>query len=76
MPRADLEKATVRLNRGDKDELSALFPNVGYNKVIRALVHNFLKSVKERALQNLPARQMQGTLDISEIMTTAESQDE
>jgi len=51
MARKDLEKVTIRLTQGARDELQTLFPDVGYNVVVRSLVDNFLKGVKERISQ-------------------------
>jgi hypothetical protein len=53
MAKIEQEKITIRLFRGDKDKLSNLFPEVGYNKAIRFLVRNFIKSIEEKAQSRL-----------------------
>lgn len=45
------EKKTVRFFKGETDELSAMFPKIGYNKVVRQLVHNLIKTVNEKVNQ-------------------------
>lgn len=63
----DLEKVTVRLFRGDKDEIDAMFPNLGHNRVIRQLVRNLLKGIKERAQKTQGNLEIQ--IDVDQLMT-------
>lgn len=49
----DLEKVTVRLNRGDKNKIETFFPEVGYNRIVRALVSDFIKKVEEKAQRTI-----------------------
>jgi hypothetical protein len=72
MAREDLEKVTIRLNRGHAQKLDDFFPSVGYNKVIRTLVANFLKGVEEKAQKNLPKTLTPQEIDVEEIMPNAE----
>jgi len=53
MPRdnEDLEKKTIRLHRGDADILQQFYPRLGYNKAIRVLVRNHIKTLQERTAQ-------------------------
>lgn len=44
----ETEKVTLRLFRGDKDKISQMFPEIGYNKAIRHIVHNFIRGIEER----------------------------
>lgn len=44
----DLEKVTVRLHAGDKDALTKYYPMAGYNKAIRALIHQHVKALRAR----------------------------
>lgn len=64
MANDDLEKVTIRLTRGAKEELQAMFPNVGYNIVIRKLTDNFIKGVKEKASRNIKGSDI--TVEINE----------
>lgn len=47
-PKSDLQKVTIRLYTGDKDDLDSLFPRLGYNKVIREHVRRLVTIMKER----------------------------
>lgn len=49
MSKADLEKITIRVHRGDPAKLDLLFPEIGYNKVIRTMVRNLIKQVEEKS---------------------------
>lgn len=53
MPRAktDLEKVTIRLHAGDKSELDEFYPRSGHNRVIRNLVHQHIKMLREKLNQ-------------------------
>lgn len=53
MPRAkqDLEKVTIRLKTGHAQELNEFYPSMGYNRVIRDIVENHLKKLRERLNQ-------------------------
>ncbi len=50
MPRRkeDLEKVTVRLHTEDKGDIDEFYPTLGHNKVIRKLVSNHLKQLREK----------------------------
>lgn len=61
---ADHEKVTIRLYTGDKDWLSAMFPNIGYNKVIRELVHKFRRGVEEKSNHQQTANIPEGNVEI------------
>lgn len=61
----DLEKVTVRLNRGDKDKLSEYFPDLGYNKVIRVMVSNLIKKTEEKVNESYKPQSKQ--IDIGEL---------
>ena len=52
MAKQDFEKVTIRLTRGAKDRINELYPNIGYNKVIRTLVDNFVKQIEEKINQD------------------------
>lgn len=55
----DLEKVTIRLHRGDKDEIQRIHPELGHNAVIREIVHAWVRkekharSLRSHATQNL-----------------------
>ena len=56
MPRRsehDLEKVTIRLYRGDKEALQKYAPELGYNGVIRHLVHKFIRTMDTAAAKGL-----------------------
>lgn len=57
MPRhpENLIKKTIRLNAGDTEELDSYYPTLGYNKVIRELVHRHLVRLRERTNRRLGA---------------------
>lgn len=59
MAKADFEKVTIRLTRGAKERINELYPNIGYNKVIRTIVDNFVKKIEERINQNNTCDQME-----------------
>lgn len=42
----DLEKVTIRVHAGDIAEINALYPELGYNAVIRELVHAHIRRKK------------------------------
>ena len=48
MPREkeNLEKVTIRLHKGDKDEIDDFYPRLGHNKIIRKLVSDHLKKLR------------------------------
>lgn len=50
MPRVkqNLEKVTIRLTTGAKDELEKFYPNAGYNVAIRKIVDNHIKRLNEK----------------------------
>lgn len=48
----DTEKRTIRLYVGDSDRLSAYYPQLGYNAVIRALVSEHLKTLDAKLEAN------------------------
>lgn len=50
MPKRPTEKITIRLFEGDRERLTKLYPENGYNQVIRSLVHQHCR-VKEEELQ-------------------------
>ena len=53
MPRRkeDLEKITIRLHSGDKEELEEYYPQLGHNKVIRSLVRSHIKQLRAKLEQ-------------------------
>jgi len=50
-PRAKTEKLSIRLYEGDKERLAAYYPELGYTKAIRELVHRTLRRMDERLNQ-------------------------
>lgn len=53
MAKDDFEKVTIRLTRGAPDKLALYYPTVGYNKVIRTLVDNFIKGIEEKSSRTI-----------------------
>lgn len=51
----DLEKVTIRLNTGDKDELDEFYPQLGYTRVVRSLVSAHIKMLRARAQAKVEA---------------------
>lgn len=45
----ELEKVTIRLEKGQRERLNSLYPSLGYTKVIRALVQRHLREIDEKA---------------------------
>jgi len=45
----ELEKAPIRLHKGDKDPIDELFPAARHNRVIRTLVHKLVIQQRTRA---------------------------
>lgn len=44
-----------------------MFPTVGYNKVVRSLVDNFIKKIQEKASQSVEPVEIEATLDMKDI---------
>ena len=44
---------TIRIFKGDLQELQRLYPRSGASKIIRNLIRNHLKKVKERAQERI-----------------------
>jgi hypothetical protein len=68
-------KVTLRLFDGDKDELSTMFPSIGYNAVVRQLVHNFVKGVKEREMRSRQGLTSAQNINIDELLEEAKLDD-
>ena len=66
MPRnkLDLEKVTLRLFTGDKSRLEDYYPTVGYNAIVRKLVHAHLKKLDERVNLKQSEQENSDDLDI------------
>jgi hypothetical protein len=69
MPREkeNLEKVTVRLYIGDKEELNSFYPQLGYNKVVRKLITDHLKKLRERVNQKRSETNDDDDIDLSSI---------
>lgn len=76
MSEKEQEKVTLRLFRGDKEKLTAMFPGIGYNKAVRHIVHNFIKGVEEKAMKRAGTSPvpMIGNVDISSIKEEADAE--
>jgi hypothetical protein len=53
LPRSPLKKVTIRLESNQYQELRRLYPNVGYNGIIRALVDKHLRAMRVRVAEQL-----------------------
>lgn len=58
----ELEKVTIRLFKGDREALEALFPNTGYNLPIRQCVRKLVRHLQEKQAQAVDSL---GDLEIS-----------
>lgn len=43
-----LEKVSIRIFVGDREELERFYPALGYNKVVRFLIHKHVKKLQEQ----------------------------
>lgn len=50
-----LEKHTINLFKGDLQKVQEYFPRPGASKIIRDLVHNFIKRTEAAAQKDRPA---------------------
>lgn len=57
----ELEKVTIRLFNGDKDDIMAFYPKLGYNKAIRILVRKHVRALKELESQRSPENGQRNT---------------
>lgn len=73
MSRPQLEKVTIRTFKGDCAELAALFPAAGYNKVIRHMIRNLIKSVKEKSQQKQQVNFETQPIDVTQILEDAKN---
>lgn len=51
MARKKMHKVTLRLEAGDADIIMRFYPTLGYQTVIRKLVHQFARRLEERGSQ-------------------------
>jgi len=65
------EKLSLRLFSGDKEKLTAMYPGVGYNRVIRHLVSNFIRGVEERAQQKDSGTASLKNINIDQVVEEA-----
>ncbi len=68
MAKEDLEKVTIRLTQGAAQRLNDLFPSVGYNRVIRTMVDNFLKGVEEKSQRSTTRNPLPLDIDVKEML--------
>lgn len=67
MPKnVELEKVTLRLRKGDKEFIDMLYPNGKHNKVIRAIVSNFVNEKRE-ALNHIDGKHKLPEVNLEEL---------
>lgn len=47
------EKKTIRLFKGDAEAMNRFYPQAGYNRAIRTLVHQHLRALEEKLSRRL-----------------------
>ena len=54
----EFEKKTIRLFVGDADAMNRFYPEAGYNRAIRTLVRQHLRSLEERLSRRLSSESL------------------
>ena len=59
-PGASMKKVTLRLFSLDVEVLKQFYPEIGYNHIVRALVHRHARQLEANAKQRLSKSELSG----------------